>query len=403
MSEIIICTLGGFDIFFGDVALSDTSIRRGKAWIALKFLIAHYKRSVSTEELISTLWADNDCVDPLNSLKNIIYRLRKLLAEYNRNIQYISFFQGMYSWNPNVKWTIDVADFENFIGKARDGSESIENRIIFYKEALALYRGEFLRGEGNELWLMNFINYYRRLYLSAINELAKLYEQYAAFEEIAFLYSEAVKIEPYEESLYICLIQTLINIGDYTSAKQQYQNIERLLKKDFDASPSLELQSLLLEIGRSSTNLSVDLSQLKINLDNDIVQKNAIFCGPETFRRIYSYDKYLDERVQFPVILGLVTIQFDNDSSDNDNRLREVTKTLRQIMIRTLRQCDIICQYSANQFVLMLTGSDKNHKMTSLNRIGRLFNNELNSKGVTLHLQAMTMEEHEFKDFNDKL
>ena len=403
MSKLKVKTFGGFDIFFGNHALSDKIIRRGKAWITLKFLIANYKRSVSTEELIDMLWGDSDsCDDPLNSLKNIVYRLRKTLSEYNKDIQYIGFSQGMYSWNPSVKCEIDAAEFEKLLSKARDDSAAVEERIELYKETLTLYDGEFLRGEGNELWLTNFTNYYRRLYLNAIGELAAIYEQQMAFEEIVLLYDEATKIEPYEESLYVQQIRMLINIGDYVSARRQYQNIERLLKKDFGAETSPELRNLYLEIGKTMDKAQANLTQIKTSLDDNVDDKTAIFCGPETFKRIYCYDKHLDQRIQFPIILGLVAVQFNKESFADSHESRVIMKTLRQIMVRTLRQCDIICQYSTNQFVLMLTAADVTNKMAALNRIERLFNNEVKDKDVQLHLQAITMDEDEFRKFDHK-
>ena len=292
MSKLIIRTFGGFDMLFEDKAFSDTSIRRGKAWIALKFLIANYKRSVSTEELINILWVNDDSSNPLSSLEKIIYRLRKTFSEYTKNIQYISFSQGMYSWSPTVEYTIDVADFEDLLVKARDVSENIENRIEYYKSAIELYRGDFLSGGNKELWLVNFTNYYRRLYLNVVEELAQLYEQQTAFEEVILLHNEAIKIEPYEESLYIRQIRMLITIGDYALAKQQYQTIQKLLKKEFNVEPSPELMNLQLEIGRATEYRNTDLTHIKNNLENSIVKKSAIFCGPETFKRIYSKSRF---------------------------------------------------------------------------------------------------------------
>ena len=49
----------------------------------------------------------------------------------------------------------------------------------------------------------------------------------------------------------------------------------------------------------------------------------------------------------------------------------------------------------------MLTASDGKNKMTPLDRIQRLFKSEFDDKGVNLHMQAMTMEENEFKDFRE--
>jgi len=394
MTSLGIRTFGGFDISFGEKLLSDASIRRGKMWIALKYLIANHKRPVQADDLIGILWPEDDCVDPANSLKNLIYRLRKILANFGgegADLQYIGFSQGAYSWNPNAKCVIDAAEFEKYLSQARDLGKDVEVRADLYKKAIGLYRGEFLQGEGTDLWLINFTNYFRRLFYGAVYELADLYEGQAAFEEAVLLYNEAIKVDPYEESLYARQIRILIHLGEYTMAKQQYRNIERLLRKEFAAKPSAQLQSLRLEIGKATEKQLVDLNEIKTNLDNDIVQKNAIFCGPETFRRLYTYDKHKDERMQFPAFLAMVTVE--QTPRKDDEQLRTTMKVLRQIMIRTLRKCDIVCQYSVNQFVLMLTVTDEKNRMAALYRIQRLFQKEMGSDKVALQLQAVPMGE----------
>ena len=390
---IVINTFGGFNIFFEDRALSDTPIRRGKMWIILKFLITHHKRSVSVEELIDLLWSDGDCSNPAGSLNTMICRLRKILSEFfgDSEFQCISYSNGQYSWNPTVKCIIDTAEFEKTIVQAKDGAKTTGERIASYEKALTFYRGDFLRGEGNELWLINFVNYYRRLYFNAVDELAALYEQQIMFEEAVNVYSEAIKIEPYEEALYARQIRLLIDLGEYARAKQQYQSIAKILTNEFDAKPSSALSSLLFEIGSPDEKYLSDLNEIKNQFENNIVKKAAIFCGPETFKRIYHYDKYLDERMQFPVFLAMLTVQSDNNLLENNVRLRSVMKTLRKIILDTLRHCDVVCQYAANQFLIMLTATSDKNKMAPLIRIQKLFEKESVSDGIDLHTEAISI------------
>ena len=391
--ELIIQTFGGFNISFGSKPAPDISIRRGKMRSVLEFMLAHHKRPVSSEELIDILWTDDECADPYNSLKTTIHRLRKMLASNGNEFQYIVFSNGTYSWNPALNLTIDSADFEKKLIRARDVSISDDERISLYKDALAYYKGEFLRGESGELWLTNFRHFYRRMYLTAVDELAALYEKQSAFEEEASLYNEAIKIEPYEESLYAQQIKLLVQNGEYALAKKQYLSIEKLLQKEFDTEPTAELQGLWLEINQTNQYQCAALDELKTHFDNGAARERPMFCGPETFKRIYSYDKRLDERMQFSVFLGLISIEIADDYYDND-KLRSVTKILRRIMMNNLRACDIICHYSANQFVLLLTTTTDKYKMTPLDRIKRLFNQEPDAVGVKLYVEAIAMGEN---------
>ena len=386
--RVVIQTLGRFSVSIDGHPLPGSSVRRSKVWTALKYMIAHYKRPVSSEELIDVLWPDQDCSDPSNSLKSVIYQLRKMLSDCGGEFRYVVYSQGLYSWNPAVDISADAAVFENTLLTARETcGENIENRAALLRKAIGIYRGEYLSGEAGELWLMNFRNYFRRLFLGAVHELADILKLQSEFEEAVLLLGEAIEAEPYEELLYSRQIELLILIGEYAHAKRQYKSIERLLRKEFDAEPSAEFKGLWHDIAKTAESRSADLDEVKTDLESN-VKNNAILCGPETFKRIYSYHRYLNQRIQMPAFLGMMSIALIASSKEQDEAMRDVTKALRRIMLRTLRACDVICQYSADRFVLMITGAEEKHKMAPLIRIQKLYEKEDCSNGVTLSMQV---------------
>ena len=387
MMKVSVGTFGGLKIAIGSSSLTEESSRRSKTWTALKYMIAHSKRLVSPEELIDVLWPDQDCSDPHNSLNHVIYRLRRLLSNCTGGIQCIIFAQGMYSWNRDLELEIDAAEFEDTLIEARASSCGADERAALMKKAVSIYAGEYLLGETGDLWLTNFRNFYRNLFLGAIKELADMQKQKSAYEEAVMLFDDAIKIEPYEESLYAQQIELLISIGEYARARQQYKIIEKLLKKEFFAEPSAELQGLWQEILNAADVRNASLGELKTLLDNN-ARKSAILCGPETFKRIYSYYVYLYERIQLPALLCMLSVDYSNLPDDVNANLHAGMKTLRQIMLRSLRASDIICQYSPGQFVIMITGADKEQDTAPLKRIKKTFEKE---SDATLSVQVMSI------------
>jgi len=393
MDKLIIRTLGGFDIIYGNKSLSDFPVRRSKMWLVLKYIIAHHRRSVPADEIINLLWPDESCINPSASLNNMICKLRKIFLDYFGITQCIHYSDGRYSWKPMIKCSFDTIELEKYIAEAKNESNKYEERIKYYQKSIALYKSDFLRGERNELWLMNFVNYYRRLFFNAIDELAELYEQQAALEKAAQVYADALKIESYEEVLFIKLIRLLIYLGEYGLADKQYKIIEKILKNEFNAKPCEELLNLHREIKSYEKEQTIDIFDVKSQFEKNVVKKTALICGPETFKRIYCYDKHLDERMQFPVFLAMVTIQVSDDSLLKTNSMRSQMKILRDIILTVLRQCDIVCQYSPNQFILMLTATDEKNKTAPLIRIQNLFHKESKIEGVSIHTQAVAMKD----------
>ena len=393
--KVMIQTFGGLKLSVGNKSISDASSRRSKTWTVLKYMIAHYKRLVSPEELIDVLWPYQDCSDPYNSLNHVIYRLRRLLSDCAGGIQCIIFSQGMYSWNRDLKLEIDAAEFEDTLIETRASSCGVDERAVLMKKAVSIYAGEYLLGETGELWLTNFRNYYRNLFLGAVKELADMQKQKSAYEEAVMLFDDAIKIEPYEESLYALQIELLISIGDYARARQQYKAIEKLLKKDLFAEPSPELKGLWQEIVNATDVRNASLRELKTHLDSN-AKKGAILCGPETFKRIYSYYVYLYERIQLPAFLCMLSVDCSRLPDDGKADLHAGMKTLRQIMLRSLRASDIICQYSPGQFVIMITGAAKEQDTAPLKRIKKTFEKE---SDATLSVQVMSINDGASKVF----
>ena len=377
-SRIRIYTFGSFQITDGVQVSNDATSKHTKVWSALKYLTAFYGKPVSAERLTDVLWPEGNYDDPGKMLRQIIYRLRKELAIYGEDKPHILFQKGNYSWNPEIDCWIDVLEFNRLLNDARDESRPYESRIMLYTAAIDLYNGPFLGDSSTEIWTLSFTDYYRRLFLQAVNELADLYEAELMLDEIVMLFDKAIASEPYEEPLYIRQIQTLISNGEYAHARQQYRYFEKVLMKEFGIRPSQNLERLSYEIDKATINEPGNFEEVTQLLEAGNKKRGAFFCGPETFRQIYVLDKRSEERIQFPVFLALITYNLNQsiEEAKKERELKNAMKTLRQVLVNSLRNGDVIAQYSKSQFILMLTALDKNGGQAALRRMKYLFENK---------------------------
>jgi DNA-binding SARP family transcriptional activator len=390
MQDILtIHTLGMFSVTIGDVIISDSSARSQKVWKIFKYLITNRHKMVPVETLIKVIWPEEGPDNPLKSLYTLIARLRRLLNDSGADGLYILFQHDSYQWNSKLPVFLDVAEFEQLISSAR-GTQEEQDKKDLLKKAVDMYIGDYLSESAYEAWAQPVTNYYKRLYLTAVIELANIYARSSAHDEIIWLCSRAIENEPYEESLYERLIQTLLISGKIAEAQKHYRYYADLMQKEFGAQPSEELRALYLEM-QNTDGEELDLSSIQRRLDGGNTQSGVFFCTSDIFNQIYQLDRRADERMKFPVFLGLATIVFENDDTPGAKSLKNVMFMLRQCLMRTLRKGDIVSQYSKNQYLLMLSAYRPEDAQAAMTRVQRVFETERvqlkDSAGMTCKLE----------------
>lgn len=68
----------------------------------LAYLAYFHNREVSSSELVEMLWEKESLKNPKNTLKNLIYRLRKSLGEYWEEDFLVATANG-YKWNSKLR------------------------------------------------------------------------------------------------------------------------------------------------------------------------------------------------------------------------------------------------------------------------------------------------------------
>jgi DNA-binding SARP family transcriptional activator len=390
-------TFGGLHISFDGKTETFLAGRGTKMWEILKYLLASCPKPVAIDKLIEAVCHDNDTNDPGKNVRDIVYRLRKTLMAHCADEDYILFTNGCYLWNPNVKCFIDFIEFSKYLRKARESDSNDEERMASFNAAIALYQGEFMgeKGESTERWASNFVSFYRRLFLQAVDSLSVLYERRLDYENVILLHNKALLIEPYEESLYERLIQILIKNGEYALAKRQYKQMEKLFAREFDAAPSQTLSDLYEEAVKASVRQPAALNKIKEQFDESAEHDGPIFCTPDTFTHIYKYGKRVDERIVFPVFLCKVTLYNNCESDLSKNKLDSAMKSLLRVILKNLRRGDIVCRYSPNQFLMMLTTMNSATLKQSIQRINSFYAHDELNCGFRLEIEIVPVKNNE--------
>ena len=93
------------------------------------YMMIYHDRSIAVTEIMDILWSNEDITNPRNALKNLTYRLRKVLQSAFGVSDFFLTQRGSYSWNPEYGIELDIEQFE-FMEKELKEKEQLAQEDI---------------------------------------------------------------------------------------------------------------------------------------------------------------------------------------------------------------------------------------------------------------------------------
>ena len=349
-----IFTLGRFEVYRNDVQLSQLASRSSRVWDLFKYLLTYRDRSSTPEAIIETLWPQHNYADMRKALRTPIYRLRQILQN-DSDEQYILFSQGCYIWNNQAHYWLDTDEFENLIKTAQTSEADPETLIDLYLRAINLYHGEYLPENLYADWTITQRNYYRRLFLEAVDALAGLYKAQQRHHEIINLCEKAIALEPFEEILHNHYLESLINTGRHKQAKEHYQQITQLFYTELGVKPSPKLQQLYRQLQNKTGQQQLEEQPLDA----------AFYCTPEIFASICNLERRRGERTKQPAVIGKLTLVTENAHLLSAGLADNVV----EILLKILRKGDVVTKNSNDRLQILFSNLDLQQAKVVISRI----------------------------------
>ena len=147
---------------------------------------------------------------------------------------------GGYGWRPSVRVESDV---EAFLNRERSDDEGV------LREAMSLYRGEFLTGEDAD-WVQPLRVRCSSAYSSIIERLGRAAYGAGRFSESLAIGLELVSLDLGYEGATRLVMRSFAALGHPLAAQREYDKLDRFLKRRLNAEPTVETRTLLQEILR---------------------------------------------------------------------------------------------------------------------------------------------------------
>ncbi|HSK70947.1 MAG TPA: tetratricopeptide repeat protein, partial [Pyrinomonadaceae bacterium] len=207
-------------------------------------------RRVEKDVLIDTFWRDDDLETIEKNFHPTISHIRKALnSRQSFKQKFLIFRDGAYQLNPELSYTIDTEDFENFIAEAEKAKR--ENDTESFRENLeaahGLYRGEYMEGVYDD-WAEERRHYYTEQYNRILNALAKLAYGEKKWSNALKFAGDILKADPYREDAHRLIMKVFAAQGKRAKVKEQFETLQQLLKTELGVAPAPETRRVFQEL-----------------------------------------------------------------------------------------------------------------------------------------------------------
>lgn len=370
--ELNVCTFGKFQIVNEDGILTVDKIHSEMLTRLLAYMVYHRNKSLTVQELVEALWSEDESDNPAGALKNLMYRLRNLLKRTWGNYDFIISSRGVYQWNPKVILHIDAEDFEQRC-KEMTFESSVEKKILKGKEAVELYQGVFLPELSGEYWVISTATYQNSVYLTTVKKLAELLEQEQRYTELEKICRQALCFASLDEEIHCYLMRALIADNKQQIAAEHYTKTVKYMYDTLGVRPSEEMQEVYEEMQKRQHEHESNIDIIQAELKEKETPTGAFLCEYGVFRKIYALEARSSRRMGISIHLALISMYLDLHPYEYESKYQSILNESMDILEKTLlyglRSSDIVCRYSANQFLIMLPACQYEDAKMVINRL----------------------------------
>jgi DNA-binding SARP family transcriptional activator len=214
-----------------------------RAGTLFAYLALSPDRSHSRDFLAALFWPDADAATARTRLRQELSVLRRQLEpEGVPEGGVLTRERDSIGLVPGAVLT-DVGTFRDALGEARKTSEDMERERLL-DEAVGLYQGELLPGYDYE-GLEPERAHLTQCYETALRELAALRQARGDLEGAEACLRRLVAQNPYLEEAHADLMRLYAAKGEPTRVREQYRELERTLREEFDAEPTASTRQLM--------------------------------------------------------------------------------------------------------------------------------------------------------------
>lgn len=393
--------LGGLEIRYQDriIGVNESKAKSNKIWVLFEYILLNRGRKLSQEELIEMLWPDMEVTNPANSLKGLIFKLRKEIDSlgFVPGKQVILSVSGSYGFNCDLPYVVDVYEFEKYLELSEQPSLSEEEKLGYLLAAVDCYKGNVHHDARKEPWAASVQTHYCDMYQKAVRSLAELLNKRGDRQKIIEICRNALLIQPYVEEYYYHMIRSYAMMENYSAASEMYQRVKELMHKEYGTTPDTKFEKAYKELmkQRPKRNLSAD------ELIRDFAEEgnfmSTFYVEYGEFKQIYRLAARRLERIQKDAFMCLYTLGAQKGVEVDQKEKMKHLKILGEALAFGLRQGDVFCRVTPWQFAILLEDVTEENTAVIAERIKNYFDKNKRSSVFGILHKASQIKPSDFE------
>ena len=392
--QVQIGMLGRFTIAVDGTDIVSQLSKSKKGLSFLQYLILQEGAPVPNQQLYEVLWPSEASSNPESALKTLISRLRSILSKHSETLSScIVTERGSYRFNTQLGIDVDLYEFKRTAAQLIKKESVEEADLPLYERAVNLYAGDLLSDSNNqESWATPFHIELHGEYLKLVYRYVDELDHLERYEEIIYVCRKALEIDSFDEKLHISLMNAMLKRGSINEALMQHKHATEIYYKYLGMPPTEGIQEFYKKIISADKSLDDSLSYICDELKTNAGNIGAFVCEYAIFKEIYNLQVRNLERTDRKVYVMLVMLRSMDGRPLEPIKLNEMMNGLQEIMRTCLRKGDVISQFSASQFALLLPMDAKESGSLVMERIKKSFYKRYSRSNVVLSYRVSSLD-----------
>lgn len=245
--NLLICLLGSFRFLRGSRPID--LLVTGKAMTLLVELALQLENGMAREELLETLWPEQDMVHSTVSLNSLVYSLQRQLSDALDGRAALNYANGRYRLNRDAGVSTDIARFDSHVRRGNQlALADPDAAAAAFQSALDLYRGDLSTGTFQNI---NVIIERERLRASFLSSLVWMANYCYRMGDDTGALGHALRllaVDPCREDAHRIVMRIRVRRGERAQALRQFRLCEQVLRREFDVAPEAQTLELFDQI-----------------------------------------------------------------------------------------------------------------------------------------------------------